>query len=158
MKHPELDKHEIIAWDFDGTLVNGINSQEYREYIIAHPEKKHFIVTFRNSIMALTIPYELSEVGFNFKHITGVMTNPTGESVADETVATYKARAAEFVGATILVDDMPEAASAGCSERNIVFMDANNLENRPFRPLTLPEYKVYSGVLREERTPNIFFD
>lgn len=48
MNHPILDLHDNIGWDMDKTLVKGPNSEFFREYIMAHPQKTHRIITFRD--------------------------------------------------------------------------------------------------------------
>lgn len=42
-----LDQHEAIGWDFDGTLIRHSRSEAMHAYILANPNKKHVIVTFR---------------------------------------------------------------------------------------------------------------
>lgn len=159
MTHPELDKHDKIGWDFDGTLIEGVNSAFYRQYIVDHPEKTHYIITFRNYIDANTIPAELIDLKFDFRLIKNIHYNPTGESTCGAEVAMFKAERCKQLGATILVDDLPEAVEAGCLELGIVYMNANLIENRPFRPLTLPKSMVNSSSDREDtETWKTFFD
>lgn len=42
-----LNKHDILAWDLDETLINGKNSDFFQRYVLFHPEKEHNIVTYR---------------------------------------------------------------------------------------------------------------
>lgn len=44
----QLERYKAIAWDFDGTLIEHPKSPLMHEYIIAHPEKTHAIITFRS--------------------------------------------------------------------------------------------------------------
>ena len=48
MPFPGLAAHSVIAWDFDNTLVDHPKSGAIHQYIRGHPEKRHFIVTFRS--------------------------------------------------------------------------------------------------------------
>lgn len=50
-----LDKHDIIFWDFDETLVNGVNSELYQNYIKDNSHKTHYIITFRTKYQSLPI-------------------------------------------------------------------------------------------------------
>jgi phosphoglycolate phosphatase-like HAD superfamily hydrolase len=137
MNHPLLDPHEIIAWDIDGTLVNGPNSHFFREYIRAHPQKQHHIVTFRTPRpWAEDVFRELAPFGITREMIAGV------HNVADElyhayaqrrtfeqpekvaAYLNYKGAKAKELGATVLVDDMADQVIQGCEAHSIVFVDA----------------------------------
>lgn len=61
----ELDKHDIIAWDMDGTLIDGRNSNSFRQYIVNNPDKKHYIITFRDPNWASRIFNELEACGMD---------------------------------------------------------------------------------------------
>ena len=63
MNHPILDLHDTIGWDMDQTLIKGPNSEFFRDYIVAHPEKTHRIITFRNKSWADTAYDELESYG-----------------------------------------------------------------------------------------------
>jgi hypothetical protein len=65
MQHPILDKHDVIAWDMDGTLVDGPNSEYFLLYIAAHPEKRHHVVTFRDRAWAAQTWSELRSHGLD---------------------------------------------------------------------------------------------
>jgi len=39
--------YDAIGWDFDGTLIDHPKSSIMHEFILAHPTKQHFILTFR---------------------------------------------------------------------------------------------------------------
>ena len=64
MIHPVLDMHDTIGWDMDQTLIKGPNSKFFRDYVIAHPDKTHRIITFRNKSWADDIFDELDAQGF----------------------------------------------------------------------------------------------
>lgn len=43
----QLLRFPSIGWDFDGTLIDHPNSPLIHEFILAHPDMKHYIITFR---------------------------------------------------------------------------------------------------------------
>lgn len=61
--HPILDQHDVIAWDMDGTLVDGPNAAFFLSYIALTPQKRHHIITFRNRAWADTCWAELRHNG-----------------------------------------------------------------------------------------------
>ncbi len=63
MLHSVLDMHDTIGWDMDMTLIKGPNSKFFRDYIIAHPEKTHRIITFRDKSWASRAYDELEGYG-----------------------------------------------------------------------------------------------
>ena len=63
MNHPVLDLHDNIGWDMDQTLIKGPNSEFFRDYIMAHPEKTHRIITFRDRSWASRAYGELEGYG-----------------------------------------------------------------------------------------------
>lgn len=65
MIHPILDDHEAIAWDMDGTLVEGPNAEMFRDYIRANPHKRHHVITFRNKNWAMDVWGELTGHGLD---------------------------------------------------------------------------------------------
>lgn len=48
-----LDSHDIIAWDFDETLIDNEHSTKFHDYILSNQDKEHWIVTFRDKQEAL---------------------------------------------------------------------------------------------------------
>lgn len=49
-KYVMLDKllsFDVIGWDFDGTLIDHPNAPAFHRFISEHPEKRHYIITFR---------------------------------------------------------------------------------------------------------------
>lgn len=145
LSHPLLDPHEIIAWDFDGTLVDGANSEFFRAYILAHPEKQHHIVTFRTGrsrrfhgkLWKDDAIHELLDHGVALDTITaahGIPENlfdtlPRGGLILPgscEESLYWKAAKAKEIGATVLVDDLVEWTEVGCRHHGIAFVDAND--------------------------------
>lgn len=137
MKHPLLDDHAVIAWDMDETLVNGPNSDFFRRYILAHPEKTHVVITFRTPRpWAQDVYRELEPYGITREHITAVhnvpddlyhayaqrRTFPQPEKVA--AYYAYKGMQAKAIGATVLVDDNVAHTEQGCRTHGVVFVHA----------------------------------
>lgn len=145
MNCPQLDCHDIIAWDMDGTLVNGPNAAFFRAYILAHPEKQHHIVTFRTGPAQQDFAvkfwheecvYELHHHGVPHGTIRAVHSCPDDLYHAyaqsrsfynpEKTQAFMEwkgMKAAEF-GATVLVDDMAALVVEGCTKYGIAYVDA----------------------------------
>ena len=150
MKHPILDKHSIISWDMDGTLIDGDNAAFFIQYIVAHPEKTHNIVTFRDALWAKeVIPDLVSAYGINPSIINAVLSCPDRlyEAYYLRTYKTphdlmqsgfdlkhldaekndffdWKGFISKETGATILVDDMPSWVEDGCCRYGIEFLDS----------------------------------
>jgi len=80
MRHHILDKHQILGWDFDGTLSNEVhqapNSDFFLAYITAHPEKRHHIITFRDREWANEIWTSFCEIGLDIKLIRSIESCP----------------------------------------------------------------------------------
>lgn len=74
----ELDSHDKIAWDMDGTLIDGRNSDAFRQYIVSNPHKTHYIITFRDANWATKIYSELEACGMidPETYIDGIFTCP----------------------------------------------------------------------------------
>lgn len=139
-----LEPHDAIAWDMDGTLINGANAERFRAYIASHPEKRHHVITFRDREWAKHIHHELGMLGLDPGLIVSVANCPeplhdmfmlhrSGDAelpktVADKAVAAFlrwKGRRASELGCTILVDDMSEWVVQGCDAHGVAYLDAN---------------------------------
>lgn len=59
MSISQLDKHDIIALDFDYTLLYHDKSVLLWRYIATNPDTKFYIITFRSGIMFKKLPKEL---------------------------------------------------------------------------------------------------
>lgn len=152
--HPILDQHDAIAWDMDGTLVDGPNSAYFRAYIALTPHKRHHIVTFRNRAWADTCWAELRHNGLDApRFIRSVESCP--EHFHDcyhvrrdkepafhaiyqdhhnfsldqfneyaDAYSFWKGERAMQMACTILVDDMPQNVLPGCERHGILFHHA----------------------------------
>jgi hypothetical protein len=63
--HSILDQHEVIAWDMDGTLVDGPNAAKFLSYLALTPNKRHHVITFRNRLWANQVWAELRASGLD---------------------------------------------------------------------------------------------
>jgi len=133
----DLEVHRSIAWDLDGTLINGVNSRLFIDYINAHPHKEHHVITFRtpDSDKEFWLD-ELASLGVERSLIRSVQCVPNelyiayatrggfgGKAMYNEFFL-FKGRAAKEIGATVLVDDMPSLVLPGCKAYGIAFIDA----------------------------------
>jgi hypothetical protein len=142
MKHPLLDSHHKIAWDMDETLVNGPNSEFFRQYIAAHPEKEHYIVTFRTGDAWIAdIPFELADEGLNPDLIKAVSSVPMKiwierhlSRVHMAVCNDWKGFEAKRLGCTVLVDDMEASVLPGCEKHGITFIHSIETEFPQLKP------------------------
>lgn len=137
MKNALLDPHQSIAWDADKSLVFGPNSQFFCDYIKAHPEKQHHVVTFRDPLWAAQVFNDLIPYGLEKHHITSVNACPQDleyafavrklfyDPVAVDAYINWKGKTAKELGCTVLVDDMQEAVLPGCQKYGIKFLHAH---------------------------------
>lgn len=138
-----FNPHQRIAWDMDGTLIGGPNSQRFRRYIARTPEKQHCVVTFRDRAWAGQIRGELGALGLDPNLIASVENcpellhdiymasrNPAScapKALADHAARQFvrwKGRKARELGCTILVDDLADWVVLGCQENGVAFLDA----------------------------------
>lgn len=138
MQDEHLDPHAVIAWDMDGTLIDGPNGAYFCQYIVANPQKQHHIVTFRTPrAWAEFSPFELAPYGITRSMIAGI------HNVPDELYHAYAQRLTFFqpekveayfewkglkskeIGATVLVDDMPNHVLPGCQKYGITYVDSH---------------------------------
>lgn len=148
-----LDRHQIIAWDFDGTLVDGPFSHIWRAYLLSTPEKQHHIVTFRtgpsraglDGTWAEDALHELEDHGIKRTRILAVHSIPQeifqhygvarlwseDSGLAPEIVANaermieWKGKCAKSFGATVLVDDMEDMVRLGCDRHGVEFVHSH---------------------------------
>ena len=67
-----LGSHRAIAWDYDDTLIGNSSSTLFQDWIRAHPEQEHYIITFRNKADAELIPAELRRLGFSHEYFRDI--------------------------------------------------------------------------------------
>lgn len=137
MKHL-LDPHEAIAWDIDGTLIDGPNAGALRRWIAANPHRKHHLVTFRSFDWAITAFDELEWLGLPRGILLSVQACPEelfdayeqqGSLIKPDAVAAFirwKGKTAAALGCTVLVDDMPTLVQQGCTDHGIEFIHSHD--------------------------------
>lgn len=146
LSHPLLDSHKVIAWDMDGTLVGGANSEFFRAYILAHPEKEHHIVTFRtgasprfgkSKLWKDDAIHELLDHGVALDTISATHGIPDElfDQISSKRLIVpgthdaalyWKAAKSKEIGATVLIDDLVAWTEEGCRYHGIAFIDAND--------------------------------
>lgn len=146
-----FDKHDKIAWDMDGTLINGPNAAFFQAYIALTPYKEHHVVTFRGGAWRDNVIPELVASGFRSaaQFITAVhgcpaetydgfmlLNDPKQKEViteearpgllvhAGDFLAFKGAKAAEL-GCTLLVDDLEGWVGKGCEVHGVEFFHAH---------------------------------
>jgi hypothetical protein len=149
-----LAKHRKIALDFDGTLVDGVSSPAITAYVNQHPDKSFYIVTFRTPKQSQTIPSELANVGLSTQQFSKIIpmperlmfdfdedqrfrrnsSLPSMDHVSEDALLPgeyklvhWKGFIARKLGATVLVDDIPELVTRGCKQFGIEFVDARQI-------------------------------
>jgi hypothetical protein len=144
----KLKRHRKIAFDLDGTLVDGVASREIAEFIRDNPEKTYYIVTFRIPEQCLHLNEELAQVGLkraDFQDVVPMSKRfviefeddqaqrrfanlPPPKTVdhmlpGERRYVHWKGFVCSRLGATALIDDMPEMSAPGCKQHNIALED-----------------------------------
>lgn len=134
-----LDKHQIIAIDFDETLIYHKHSIQLWGFIIRNPDKKYWIITFRTGAYSdpQVIWSELySESNLDRSCFEGIISIPVNlytdyiTKPGNETKMKYirwKAEVAKSLNCTVLIDDRPDKVEQGCVELGIEFIDTKTL-------------------------------
>lgn len=138
-----------IGWDFDGTLIDHPASEAMHAFILAHPEKRHVIVTFRTHGMERRIWRELAQYpgaprSENFvgilniedeaweAHNTHTIQRQIGRLSGPPTkeelyYVEWKGMVCHRHGLTALVDDNIPHTISGCEKHGIILIDPNDL-------------------------------
>ena len=140
-----LDEHDVIGWDFDGTLIEHRKARKMHDYILDHPEKTHIIVTFRSHGMedriwrdlwrenarapgmtafkdVINMPDKLYENGYIAqKAVASKIVIPTSEYLE------WKGKICHQRGITVLVDDMPSMVIPGCDRYGVLHIHPDHL-------------------------------
>jgi hypothetical protein len=133
-----LDEHRVIAWDMDGTLIEGPNSAFFREYIATRRDKEHHVVTFRTPQRWVDEVYdELAGFGIRRDWLAGVHGVPVDlyHAYAQQhsfhqpdkvnAFVRWKGLKAKEIGATVLIDDMHDLVVHGCNDHGVCFLHAH---------------------------------
>jgi hypothetical protein len=145
MNFSALDAHDVIAWDFDGTLLGHPRSEAMHAYIASTPDKTHHIVTHRSHKMEKTMWDEMKfhypngpsresfvevinvpdDVYENF-HLS--QRSPGGLIMLDyNAYVNWKGEMCHSLGATILVDDNSDHVRPGCIKYAIAYIHPDYL-------------------------------
>ncbi len=136
-----LKHHNIIAWDFDGTLVGIEGGYLLRQFIAKNQHKEHHIITMRSHGQERDIQVILEANGLctsSFKSIINLPddiyecyydTMEAGEPVDRHEYNIWKAKKCLEINATILIDDMEgdEVSRYGCDINNIEIVHPKTL-------------------------------
>jgi hypothetical protein len=137
----ELRRHAVIGWDLDMTLLGHPAAAAMHDFIRATPDIRHLIVTFRANgtqeriwsdlaaqphsagptsfAAVLTIDDALAS-GFQRLHrhrAAGLYAGP--HSPTEIAYLSWKGQACASWGASVLIDDMTEHVSLGCTTHGI---------------------------------------
>ncbi len=143
MDHP-LRPFRGIAWDFDGTLIDHPACETLHAIILAHPDKRHVIVTFRTQKMLQNIARDLSAYPHapplsaftevrgiserrwemfewaRMQRLSGVLQGPPTHD--EEYYVEWKGAMCRQLGLRVLVDDNTAHAQPGCLRHGITLL------------------------------------
>lgn len=141
-----LKTHAAIGWDLDGTLIGHDKSRAMREFILATPEKRHVLITFRSHGLVPEIWPDLNRVGLTIDHFAASihMTDEMYESeymsqrpiasggrvgliIPTQRYLEWKGEVCRDHGCTVLVDDNESNTLSGCRKHGIVYINPDNL-------------------------------
>ena len=140
-----LDKHKAIGWDVDGTLFQHPKSSAMHTYILAHPEKKHVIVTHRSHgwekviFRELAAHYKHAPTAADFDAVINVedevyenfaisQRSPGGLILPDYSrYIEWKGMMCKQHGLTVLVDDNFPHTKQGCDLHGILLIHPDDL-------------------------------
>lgn len=146
----QLLRYDAIGWDFDGTLIEHPYSELLQDFIIAHPEKRHIIVTFRTHgyqrvmFRDMTRLYRDSPRPAAFTDILNIsdkaweqFTMYQQKRVLDqldgplnpweEYYVEWKGMACHKAHVPVLVDDMTDLVMPGCIKYGIDYLHPDEL-------------------------------
>ena len=133
LRHPLLDGHGSIAWDLDGTLVDGPKQAFLGAYLASRRDKAHHLVTFRRSSQRVAVESRLAAAGLGLHLFQGVHFCPDplrdaydgdGDPGLRKEFRRWKGRAAAEAGCGVLVDDDADLVGDGCLLHGVVLVDS----------------------------------
>ena len=138
--------YSAIAWDFDGTLVDHANSVRMHQFILAHPEKRHVIVTFRTHGWEKAVFEEMQQkypdapgaacfdsvhniadavwmrfAAFQQLRLSGSLTGPL--TPWEKYYVEWKGLTCHRLGVPVLIDDDSANVVPGCEKYSIVYVN-----------------------------------
>lgn len=153
-----LEKHNILAIDFDDTLIGHKNSQRICDHIRYNPSKTYWIITFRTGPWADTdiMEQELYHMsGLTLDRFEGIKSIPKHiydghtsinsdrkAGVPEETLSRreevfkeWKGKTAAELGCTVLIDDIADWTEEGCGKHGVDFVNTHSI--KPFNKSTI---------------------
>ena len=145
MSFEEIATHDCIGWDIDGTLINSVASERIRDFILAHPTKRHCLVTFRTHDLVTYMERDLAIGGYPdidiFDKILTVPANIWMDWAARQTERNkvkklllpdicymeWKGFACKTEGLTVLIDDDVINTQRGCTRYGVKLIDTSVL-------------------------------
>lgn len=131
-----LDGHQAIGWDVDGTILDHLRAGVMHDYIRRHPEKDHYIVTFRSHGWQHETFDELADRHRNFptRYFKGLLNIPDDvfaaywkgvrareiDLDAEQAYVEWKGLICSQHGITVLVDDNPAHVLPGCDRYGVL--------------------------------------
>lgn len=146
----QLSHVPAIGWDFDGTLIDHPNSSLIHEFILDHPDKHHYIVTFRTHGLQNTMFREMqkhypdapgeeafagtrniSDIAWeHFNHLNQlrVVNRLTGPLRPwEEYYVEWKGMICHQLNLPVLVDDLEALVLPGCEKYGIKYLHPDEL-------------------------------
>lgn len=127
----ELRSFDVIAWDFDGTLIDHPRSADFWRLIQANPYRQtHYIVTHRSHGHECLIFDDLAArgAGIDPLHFAGIINVPDELfETNDPALLTFKGEQCSRIGAQVLVDDMPRLSAPGCAQHGVRLVHPDDL-------------------------------
>ncbi len=145
--HPLLDDHSAIAWDLDGTLVDGPKQAFLGAYVRGRRDKRHHLATFRRLSQRSAVAAALASVGLDASLFDGLHFCPEplrdafdagGDPSLVREFRRWKGFVAAAHGCTVLVDDDADLVGEGCRLHAVVHVDSWSMKFPTLRPVTAP--------------------
>ena len=136
-----LHNHNIIAWDFDGTLIGIEGGYLLRQFVAQNQHKEHHIITMRSHGQERDIQEILDANGLSVSAFKSIINLPdkiyecyydtmdAGKPVETHEYNIWKAKKCLEINATILIDDMEgdKVSRYGCDLNNIEIIHPKTL-------------------------------
>lgn len=132
----KLDRHDVIAVDFDGTLVDNPGADHLWKYIRENYKRKQFhIVTFRfkshadQCLPILNMLHRINGKAPTAEMFRSVEYRPmlTEDDNYDDLPMEFKALVCKRIGATVIIDDLVDLISEHCEKHDVEVVNALDL-------------------------------
>ena len=130
----ELNKHEHIAWDIDGTLLEADHAKHLFAWVAANQQKKHYLVTFRNGHLLDSLEDEIENERAGgralFQRLHTMPEHIKWDKETEE-IRTYKPNVCAENGYTVLIDDLTFLKEE-CENFGIVYLNPADSLSKSF--------------------------